>query len=423
MAASAYARPGYSWFVLFILTLAYAAHSMDRAMPNILIEPVRAEFHLKDSQLGLFAGAYFGLGFVFAVLPMGYLADRINRRTLLSVIMVVWSACTALGGFTRSFGTLLLTRGAVGVAESGASPIILPLITDIFPKHRRSFAMGLLYVGVPFGGILAAGAGGLIAAAYGWRMALMLAGIPGLFLAVLVMIFVREPGRGASDETPEQKPAPLPEVLKFLVSQPAILCIMGAGVLIGWISITIGSWASSYYIRVHHLKLSEVAVIQSLALGGCGLLAPPLFGWIADRVSGRSPILPLIITAIAGAVSFMFGQAWLFGTVLPLIVVCQVLGEFFRQGYPPLLYPVVLGRTPPHMRGVVMSVIQGTTNLIGFTFGPAVLGELSDALGGGTAIRTAMAYGFGMYGVIITLLIAASLLLRRPNTVAPAAAG
>ena len=307
----------------------------------------------------------------------------------------------------------MATRAAVGAAESGASPIILPLLTDIFPVSRRSFAMGLLYIGVPLGGLLANGVGAYVAAEHGWRMALLLAGIPGIVLAVLVLLVVRDPGRGAVDNTPAEPTPKIMEVLGFLVRSPAILCIILAGACIGLISIALGAWTSSFYIRVHGLGLKQVGLIIGLAGGACGLTAPPLFGWLADRAVVRSPILPLTITWMSGLAALAVGMVWLFSPFLPVVIVCGVLCEFLRQGYPPMLYPVVMGRTPARMRGAVMSVIQFTTNLIGYGFGPVFLGLLSDLYGGGKALRFAMANALGVYGVIIALLIAASVMLRK----------
>jgi MFS family permease len=411
-AASPFARTGYRWSILAILALTYAVHSMDRAMPGILVEPVRHEFHLKDAALGLFTGSGFGVGFALAVLPIGYLTDRVNRRNLLAAVLVLWSACTALGGLSRSYLQLILTRVAVGTGEAGASPIILPLLTDIFPAGRRAIAMGVLYAGVPLGALLAASLGGFIAAGHGWRAALLLAGTPGLVLAVLVMVVVKDPGRGAVDEAPPEATPRLREVAAFLVKEPAVICVILAGVLIGLVSITLAAWASSFFIRVHGVSLRNVGLVVGLGGGACGVAAPPLFGWLADLGGRRGQVWPLTLAWVAGVGWVGAGLVWLFTPILPLAFAGYILGDFLRAGYPPLLYPVVLTRTPARMRGAVMSVVQFLTNLMGFGVGPLLAGVLSDIYGGGKSLRYAMADVLGIYAAIAALLIAASWMLR-----------
>ena len=411
----------YRWYTLGLLTLAYAAHAMDRAMPNILVEPVRREFHLKDAQLALFTGTGFGIAFALTVLPMGYFSDRTNRRNFLAAILVAWSACTALGGFTRNFTQLALTRVAVGAAESGAAPVILPLLADIFPVNRRALATGILYVGVPLGGLVSTVAGGWVAAEHGWRAALFLAGIPGLVIAVLLFLTVKTPPRETGGKGAAETPPSLGEVAGFLVRQPGLICVMVASALLGLISIGLIAWSSSFFVRVWDMPLKQVALLLGLAGGVAGMSSPLFYGAIADRLAAREPTAPVTAMAVAVVIAVVAGMTWLFAPIFPAALAGFLVGEFLRNGYPAMTYPVLIAHTPPQMRGTVMSVVQLITNLIGFVIGPLLIGLISDRFGGGKAIRYGMANVVALYALVVVFLLAGAWLLRRSRRAAPAA--
>lgn len=405
--------PGYRWYALALLTLAYTAHAMDRAMPNILVEPVRREFHLTDSQLALFTGTGFGVAFALAVLPMGYFSDRANRRNFLAGILLAWSACTALGGFTRSFFQLALTRIGVGAAESGAAPVILPLIADIFPARQRSFATGVLYVGVPAGATVATLLGGYIAAEHGWRAALFLAGVPGLVVGLLLFTTIKEPPRDGAAEGEIPTPHTLAEVARFLAREPGLICVMVASAMIGLIAIGLMAWSSSFFVRIWGMNLKQVALLVGLGAGAAGVIAPLIYGWLADRFTPRAATAPLIITLVICVLAPAAGLAWLFAPVLGVAIAGYLAGELLRAGYPALTYPVLIAHTPPAMRGIVMSVLQLITNLFGFVLGPLLVGLISDRYGGGRAVRFGMANVLGLYALVIVFLLAAIWLMRK----------
>ena len=407
--AAPYDRPGYRWYVLAVLTAIYTCHGMDRGMPAILVEPVRHEFALTDAQLGLFSGLGFGVAFALAVLPMGYISDRANRRNFLALILVLWSAFTALGGFARSYAHLVLSRIGVGAAESGAAPVTLPLISDVFPAARRTFAFGIFYIGPPLGGFLAAALGGYMASEHGWRSALLLAGLPGLILAVLLFTTVKEP-RHAARRADGERAASIPEVLRFLIATPALLCVMFGGATIGLIAITLGAWTGSFFIRIYGLDLKQVGLL--LGLGAVApALAAPAIGWLADKLAARDRSWPLKLVWISSLVGMGAGLLMLFAPALPLAVVGFLLGDLLRNGYAPLTNAVLIGHSPPRMRGTIMSMVQLVTNLAGFGLGPVLIGLLSDIYGGGKAIRFALANGVCLYVLVFVLIFTATRLL------------
>jgi MFS family permease len=412
--------------VVGVLTLIYACHALDRSLPNILVEPIRHEFDLSDSQLGVFSGLAFGAAFSAAALPMGFVSDRVgNRRNLLTVVVALWSLLTVLGGLTRSFVQLILVRIGLGAAEAGTAPLTMPMLSDIFPPDKRAFALGVFYTSQPIGAFLATALGGFVAAEHGWRAAFFLAGVPGLLAAALLLLTVRDPKRGGTEaDAPPEAPAKLGEAFTHLWRNPALVWLILGCTTLGLLNITLAAWMSSFFIRVHGLGLAQTGVILGAASATCSLTSPPLFGWMADRLAARNPQWPLRVVWIAGLASFAFTLLQLFTPVLAVAIASFVLAEVLRMGYAPPAYAVLMTRTPARMRGSVMSVVQLTTAAMGFGVGPILTGALSDLYGGGTAIRYAMAWVSLLFIVAAVFLMLASRgLHRRVGDAAAAPAG
>ncbi|MBN8842913.1 MAG: MFS transporter [Sphingomonadales bacterium] len=415
---SRYARsPAYRWYAVGVLMLIYMSHAVDRSMPSILTEPIRAEFGLSDAQLGLFTGVAYGLALAAFVLPMGYFSDRVHRRNFLAVIVFIWSICTALGGFARDFWHLLITRTGVGAAEAGAAPAALPMLMDMFPARGRGLAFGMFYVSANLGAVVASAAGGYMADHHGWRTALFVAGAPGIFAALLLFFTVEEPRRGEMEEpgadgtiAPVAK-ARFVDVLRFIWHKPALIFLISGCSLLGLISISLGAWAASFFVRVHGLSLSEVGLLIGIFGGLGGVVAPAVYGKLGDTLLMRNPAWPLRLVWISAIVALFSGYMMLFSPVLAIAVVGYGLGEFLRSGYPPPAYSTLLNETPPHMRGTMTSIVQFTSVLIGFGLGPVMVGMLSDFYGGGVMIRYALATGLLVFIPVVLFLAIASRML------------
>ena len=402
-----YGSTTYRWYVLAIILLTYACHALDRGIPNIISELVKLEFALSDAQLGLFTGTFFGVAFALSGVPLGFISDRVNRRNMLGLVLLAWSSCTALGGLAPNYLVLLASRLGVGAAEAGAAPIAIPMLSDIFEPGRRAFILGIFYMSVPFGTFLASYGGGWVAEGFGWRAALLLAGAPGLLLALLLFTTVKEPRRGAADEesvaTAEAESPTARETARFLLAQPGLLLLVLCCALCGFVAISTGAWMTSFFIRVHGLDLKDVGLVLGLAnLLGVG--GPPFFGWLADRAAERSPKGPLYLVSIAVTLGLSLGLVSMFTTSLAMSIGTFYAFSFLTHSYPPPLYAVLMAKTPAHMRGTVMSLLQLTTNLLGFGIGASWVGFVSDSLGGGLAIRQALA-------VAMTVLLAVGILL------------
>jgi len=401
-----YSRPAYRWYVLFVLTMLYACHSMDRALPNILVEPVRNEFHLNDGQLGLFTGLTYGLAFSVAVLPAGWIADRVRRRSFLALALLFWSVLTTAGGWTRNYLQLLLTRAAVGVAESAAAPIVLPMVSDVFPRTRRAFAMGALYMAVPLGALVASSVGGYVAAGYGWRTAFFVAGLPGLLIAILLITTVQEPKRGVVDE------ASSPQVLKtpnrYTASfvhfwrNPGLLWLMLGGLIMAVLNIIMNAWMSSFFIRVHGLSVTQAGLVLGLGAGLCGIFSPLIYGWLADRLSLRDPRWSLWLVAIGGLLSLAFSQLQLFTPSATIAIVGFIAADFVRTGYSPPLYAVLMRENFPLP---IMGTMVGAGSMassLGMALGPLAGGLLFDTYGSYAWLYIG-SFGIGLCAALIML--------------------
>ncbi len=394
-AAASRGGPLYRWYVLGVMALIYACHAMDRALPNILVEPVRAEFGLNDTQLGLFTGLAYGAAFCLAVLPAGWIADRVNRRNFLAIAIVVWSALTAAGGLTRNWVQLLAARVGVGIGESAAVPIVLPMLTDLFPAARRALVIGILYMAVPLGALLANALGGYVANEHGWRMAFFIAGVPGILIAILLVMTVREPKRGAVDAGAAPAEAPpkvrLVENFEHFANNPGLAALLFGAVVLGLLNIIMGAWMSSFFIRVHNMSLVQTGVLIGLGAGLCGIFSPLTYGWLADRLSRRNRKWSVWLGAIGSILGLAFTELQMFTPSLVVAIVAFLIADFLRAGYTPPLYAVLMTETPARIRSSVMSVVQFTTNFFGFALGPVLTGVLSDYFGGGVGIKYALA--------------------------------
>lgn len=417
-AASRYvSSPAYRWYALGVLMLIYLFHSVDRAMPAILTEPIKAEFALSDTQLGIFTGLAYGLSLAACVLPVGALSDRVHRRNLLGLLVILWSACTVIGGFVRNFGQLVLARVGVGAAEAGAAPTAMPMIMDMFPARSRGTAFGLFYASANLGAVVAAAAGGYVAQNYGWRAAMLLAGLPGILAAILLFATVAEPRRGEHDAADaacdESKGAGMMAALRFVARKPALLLLIAGCALMGLISISLGAWAASFFVRVHGLSLSEVGTLIGLFGGIGGVVSPALYGKLADILMVKHPAWPLRLVWISAILAAAAGYVMVFSPFVAVAIIAYGVGEFLRSGYPPPTYSVLLAQTPPQLRGSVMALLQFISVLIGFGAGPVLIGALSDYYGGGTMIRYALATGLLAFVPVIVCLTASSALLYR----------
>ncbi len=377
----------YAYYVLLVLVLVGACSWIDRQLLAILLQSIKLELALTDTQLGVVGGVAFGLFYVAVGLPVAWLADRYSRRNIIALATALWSGVTALTGSASSFATLFLCRLGVGIGEAGGAAPSQALISDYFPVHRRAFAMGVLYSYVPIGYLVAYSAGGWLNDHTGWRSAFVICGVPGLLLALLVRLTVRETVRGAADFTRPSPagrtspPAFLASLSYFLSKAPLRhLPLAGAAHGIGMFAAAI--WLPSFFIRVHHMTAATVGLQLALTMGLAGMLGTLGGGLLVDRLVKRTGDQRwsgwLCAGFLAASVPFTVAVFTVSNptTALLLYIIPTVLNHM-------ILGPVVAAMqnlAGVRRRAMAAAFYLFLVNLISAGAGPLIAGLLSDAL-------------------------------------------
>jgi predicted MFS family arabinose efflux permease len=378
-----------AWYALAILTCTYLANNIDRSIMSILAEPVRKEFHLNDSELGVLTGLSLSLSFALAGLPIGMLIDRMNRRNLLAVLMTVWSACTAVCGFAQNYWALVWARFAVGAAEAGASPAAMSIIGDLFPKRRRSLAISIFWMSTAAGTAISFIFGAYVAVEFGWRMAFLIAGAPGLVLAGLMVLTLREPRRGALDRarTDSEATPSLAETWREVARRPMVIHAVIAITLCSVMTSGTLVWTSSYLVRVQGMDLKHAGTVIGVSVAVFGALGSIFGGLIGDFAYRRGglaalPLPPMLTTLATSA----FAVCFAISPTPAAAITAFVFYEFFSRGYTASSFNFVLTTMPPRMRGVTTAATSIGSNL-GYGLGPVVAGVVSDLVGGSNSLR------------------------------------
>ncbi len=402
----------YRWYVLAILTLVQTCHGVDRAIIGLVLKPLGLEFHLTGAQLGLLAGVAYGIPFALAAIPFGHIVDRYNRKVLMSVVLTAWSAATTLCGAATGFWSMLAGRAAVGVAEAGGSPTGMSLLSDYFGTDRRSTAIGIWYLSSGIGTALAFFVGGWVVAEHGWRWAFIVAGIPGLLLAPVLYFTVREPKRGQQDAAPESSDAPLYQRLRLLLAKPGIAYAIAAITCIATAIYGMSIWLASFLVDSHAMSLPNAGLVVAIAYGILGSIGGLAAGWGADRINAQrggfdpghtmlmASAIPLL-TAISGLLAVSVNDT---GLSVGLLMVAGLLSASYNGP----VYAVIVTIAGPQLRGLAVSGVQMSANLIGVGLGAWLIGKVSDIVGGsdGVAWGIGVAMLFCIAGALFLLLAA-----------------
>lgn len=368
----------YRAFVLGMLLLVYTFNFIDRVAIDILQEQIKKEFGLLDAQLGLLKGLAFAFLYTLIGIPLARLAERANRVSILSVCVGLWSVFTALCGVAANFTQLVLARVGVGIGEAGCTPPAQSVIADYFPSDRRATALSIYSMGIHFGAMIAAIGGAWIATLYGWRITFLALGVPGILLAILVKVSVREPPRAASAAG-----AAAPSfgaTLKTLGSKPAFWHMALGGAITSFVGYGVGGFNIPFLMRVHHLSLLEASMTTGVLLGTFAALGTFLSGFLADRLSKRHPTALAWLPGVGLLVATPLYLAAYFAPNLQtmlMIVVVGVIGHYFYLGP---MYTVASSVVPANMRATAIAILLFVVNMIGYALGPPFVGAVSDIM-------------------------------------------
>jgi MFS family permease len=385
-----YSRP-YLIYVLFVVVLSSTFAFIDRQLITILIEPIKAEFGATDTQMGLLTGLAFVLFYVTLGIPVARLADRWSRRNVLAIAIGIWSAMTTACGLATSFWQLALARVGVGIGESGGTPPAQSMLADYFPPRLRSTVLGIFSTGGHLGMLFSMFGGAVIAHHFGWRMAFLAIGLPGLLLALVVWLTVDEPLRGRWEGAVDTTPQPsFMVVLRQLAGSPAFrLLVLAAGVST-LSSYGMATWIPSFFIRVHQLSLMEAGMVMGIGGTVGGLFGAVFGGMLSDRLSQRDSSWQLKVAAVGVFISLPIQAVFLLwpeqygwqlgGVSLPAAALFLPFTSFFNAFSLGPSFAAVQNLVAPQLRSQAVAMLLLATNLIGMGLGPLLVGVLSDAL-------------------------------------------
>jgi MFS family permease len=415
------ASAGYRRYVLWLLLLVYIVNFFDRQVINILVEPIKAELHLLDWQAGLLSGLAFGIVYTLLAFPMARLADRHHRGLIIAGCLGAWSLFTGACGLAQNFLQLALARGGVGIGEAGCVPTSHALIADVTPKEKRATALSIFAMGTPLGALLGLAIGGVMADMFGWRRAFLVAAVPGIALAIVCALTLREPRvRLREMMGPAQvQVASFGETLRYLAQRRAFWWLgLGAGVR-AFLGYGHAPFIASFFYRAHGAQVADLAarfhigkqgfvgVALGLTTGIGGAFGSWLGGHLADRLGGRDLRIFGTMPALAVLVSFPF-TVWLYTTQSAALGLCLyfIPATLATLWYGPV-YAAAQGVAPPHMRAMSASIMLFLINFLGLVLGAIVIGALSDALNKGLGLGPADGLRWALVGSTTVGLIGA----------------
>ncbi|HEX7849455.1 MAG TPA: MFS transporter [Sphingomonas sp.] len=398
-----------AWVMLGTLTFVYVLNFLDRQLLGILAKPIQDDLHITDGQLGLIGGLYFAFFYCFIAVPVGWLADRSNRITIVALACAIWSGATTACGLAATYPQLVMARMTVGFGEAGGVPPSYALITDTFPPGRRGIAFGIYNLGPPIGAALGIAFGASIAAFFHWRDAFIAIGAVGIVTAILVRIFLREPARGATDLTAVQeisaKARFWPTIGMFFTHPILLLAALASGAT-QFVTYGVGNFAVLFLIREKGMTMPEIAVWYAIVVlvGMCsGMLVS---GRVIDRFTRHSRRVYAIAPALSLIVAMPFYAAFVWAPGWPLALVLLTITMLFNYVYLSCSVALVQEEVRPDQRVLAGALLLLVMNFIGLGLGPTWVGAASDwfkAAGDAHSLRTALYTLVPVYPVAILL--------------------
>ena len=390
-------RGGHKWYVLALLVLIYVVNMVDRTVISITAEPLKAEFHLSDKQIGLLPMA-FSVTFGLFVLPMGWLADRVDRRALLSAAAATWSLLTAVCAFSSSFGMLIAARMGVGAGETPSGPASLSLVADLFPLRLRNTAVGIYSSGAHIGQLVMFLCGGWLLMHFDWRAVFLIAGGPGLVLAALLYFTTREPVRGTFDIRRDEATTngamasrvSAKGAFRTILANPALCYTISALALGVGFTYSVLVWATSFLSRIQGVAVGQGAIWTGLGFGLCALIGSVIIGPLADRFSKGDPHKLAFIPAGSTLMAGIGGTIMVLGETLPISLAGLALLALMTGIFYTTSYSSILSLSAPEQRGATLAATKLISTLVGEGPVPLFTGAISDAIGGPASIRTAL---------------------------------
>lgn len=366
-------------YILLLLSLLTALNYYDRNLLSILVEPLKHDLGFSDSQIGLLSGLGFAVVYSLFAIPIARYADSGRRARVLGVSGVVWSIMTGLCGMATGFGTMLAARFGVGLGEAGAAPTTHAIIAETFTPARRGKAFAVIGVAGGVGVFTALAAGGYIAQHYGWRVAFYAGAVPGLVIAALFLLTVRDRAGSAGTATPVAT-VPVREALRVLGRRRAYVWLCLGMSIAGIGAFGAAAWMPAFFMRRYVLTTAQVGSSYSAIVGLATLGGIVLGGVIGDFLSKRDARAPFFMLATSFAVTgpLMFYQlvADNYATALSLAFPMTLIATIWISPS----YAAIQALSGARLRAMSAATFMLAVNLVGQGFGPSIVGWLSDGL-------------------------------------------
>lgn len=411
-----------AWLTVILCMVAYLFSFIDRQILALLIEPVKADLSLNDTEFGLLQGLAFSIFYATMGIPIASLADRYPRPLIIVAGVAFWSAATMACGMARNFGQLFVARLGVGAGEAALSPATYSLISDLFPKEQLGRAVGVYSMGSFLGAGIAFLVGGSVIALAAclpplevagavlapWQMVFLAVGLPGVILAAIIAVLVKEPDHTGRGRGSKEGPTTV-AVLQFLASERAIFLphLLGFSFMATSLYALLG-WSPAYLMRAFQLTATETGVrlgMMALTAGVGGVLAS---GWLMDRMAASGRRDAPFVTGIIGSSGVLLAALGLpFASSANVATVLVGVAMFFASTPMPPSTAVMQVVPPPAMRSRVSAIFLFLNSFIGLALGSAIVGFLNDRVFSHNA-----AVGKSISAVIIGASVMAILLLR-----------
>ena len=355
----------YRNYILFILTGVYVFNFIDRQILVILQESIKKELGLSDTQLGLMSGFTFAIFYVSFGIPIARLADKGNRKNIITFSLIIWSGMTALSGRVQNFSQLLLARIGVGIGEAGGSPSAHSIISDLYPPGKRATAMAIYSTGISIGILLGFLIGGWVDHYFGWRTAFFIVGFPGIIYALILYFTVKEPLRGLSESG---KNAAVHNSIKEVIlslwqSQSFRYLALGTG-MASYAGYANTSWLPSFLSRVHGMKSNEIGYWLSLLIGIGGGLGYFLGGFLTDKMGKKDKRWYLWLPAAALLLAIPFSFTIYFTPNTKMALMFIALPAFLVSIYLAPCIALTHGLVKLRMRAMASAVLFFILNII-----------------------------------------------------------
>ena len=418
-------------YILVMLLGAYTLSFLDRQVISILAESVKKDLHISNLQLGMLTGLAFAIFYTFLGIPIARIADKRSRPIIVAVSMALWSGFTVLSGRATNFAVMAVARLGVGFGEAGCNPCAHSLIADITPPEKRASALAFYSLGVPIGTMLGLVLGGVVADAYGWRAAFLVAGAPGLLLALIIGLTISEPRShlAAALQARAVSAPSLVETLRELRAKKTFWLIAGAAGLLAFVGYGQGAFGAPFFLRVHGAQIAALAkaiglgpigflgIAGALTTGVGGLAGTWLGGFLADRAAARDKRAYMSVPAIAALLSLPV-TLLIYIVDNPLLALALgIIPALLNTLWYGPVYATGQSVVDKRSRATAAAILLFTLNMIGLGFGPMSVGALNDLLAGPfglgeiEGIRWAMLLSSGV------IFVSAGLFWRARDTV------